>query len=276
MSLPNTARALLSTQTLSIGYAQKRGSKVLAEGLDLNLSPGQFICLLGPNGAGKTTLLRTLSGALPPLAGSIDLDGHALSDLTPRIRAERISVVLTGSMPPVSMQAKAFVALGRHPHSNWTGRLGENDLFCIDWALQTVDATALANRQMGDLSDGERQKISIARALAQKAPIMLLDEPTAYLDLPHRIRTMALLRRLAHEKQMSILLSTHDLDLALKQADQLWLLDAAGSIHRDSPEALAREGLLAETFREKTLGWDALSAYFNAASPLTQSGQLPE
>ena len=270
------ANSLLDTACLSIGYGEKGPAKTLASGLDLTLHAGEFICLLGPNGAGKTTLLRTLSGILTPLAGNIRLQGTDLSAIPPRERAHRISVVLADKVPAGMMNARSLVALGRHPYSGWLGRLDTKDYECIEWALQIVGASQLAERLVAELSDGERQKVAIARALAQEASILLLDEPTAHLDLPNRIETMALLRRLSREKNLAVLLSTHDLDLALRQADRLWLLGTDGTLRQGEPEALARSGALAETFAHESLQWNALGSRFNQPAPDGQSGQVPE
>ena len=272
----NDANSLLDTACLSIGYGEKGPAKTLASGLDLTLHAGEFICLLGPNGAGKTTLLRTLSGILTPLAGSIRLLGTDLSAIPTRERAHRISVVLADKVPAGMMNARSLVALGRHPYSGWLGRLDTKDYECIEWALQIVGASQLAERLVAELSDGERQKVAIARALAQEASILLLDEPTAHLDLPNRIETMALLRRLSREKNLAVLLSTHDLDLALRQADRLWLLGTDGTLRQGEPEALARSGALAETFAHESLQWNALQTCFNQPKPDGQSGQVPE
>ncbi len=267
---------LLSAKGLAIGYPGRKRAAVLAQGLELHLRPGEFTCLLGPNGAGKTTLLRSLSGALPPLSGNIQLQGHDLAGIAPRERARRIGVALSGTAPAGWMEARALVALGRHPYSGWLGRLDGKDRERIEWALEAVGATALAGRKIAELSDGERQKVIIARALAQETPVLLLDEPTAHLDLPNRIETMALLRRLAQECKMAILLSTHDLELALQQADRLWLLGPAGSFCQGEPEALARKGTLAEAFAHEALRWEALQGNFPQSGSAEQSGQVPE
>lgn len=273
---PSDPNEPLATAGLSIGYDEKGTAGTIACGLDVSLQSGQFVCLLGPNGAGKTTLLRTLSGALPPLAGDIRLRGTQLSAIPPRERAHQISVVLADRISAGMMDARSLVALGRHPYSGWLGRLNAKDRESIAWALEIVGASKLAERPVAELSDGEQQKVAIARALAQEASILLLDEPTAHLDLPNRIETMALLRQLSHEKNLSILLSTHDLELALRQADQLWLLAANGTLRQGTPEQLARDGALARAFAHEALSWESLRRYFNQPAPEAQSGQVPE
>lgn len=246
---------LLQTQQLTLGYAQGGAQTTLLRELNLHIQAGEFICLLGPNGAGKSTLIRSLCGLQPQLSGEVCIQGQAFDTLSPRERAKHISVVLTEQLPVGMMDARMLVSLGRHPYSGWFGRLSEQDRARIDWALESVGASGLAERQVSELSDGERQKVSIARGLAQEAKLMFLDEPTAFLDLPRRVELMALLRQLAHREQMGLLLSTHDLDLALRYADRIWILDQ-NTFTEGYPEALALEGQLASAFTSETLEWD--------------------
>ncbi len=254
--------APLSAKQLSIGYRQGADAFALASGLNCSLHSGQLVCLLGPNGAGKSTLIRTLAGMQPPLSGELLLDGRPLQDIAPRERARAISVVLTEGLPMGVMDSYALVSLGRHPYSGWFGGLNAHDCERIEWALHAVGASTLARRQVAELSDGERQKISIARALAQEARLMLLDEPTAFLDLPRRVELMGILRNLAQREKLALLLSTHDLDLALRFADKLWLLSPEGSLIQGAPEVLALNGQFAEAFACENLDWDAHSGSF--------------
>ena len=253
----------LQTKNLSIGYSRKKQlPSIVASNLNLKLNPGEFVCLLGPNGVGKSTLIRALAGMDTPLEGNVQIENTDIRNLTPRERARRISVVLTESLPMGMFSANAIVALGRHPHTNWTGILSDHDRERIAEALHAVEGTSLAERQISELSDGEKQKIMIARALAQEAPIMLLDEPTAFLDLPRRVELMHTLRELTQKKRLSILLSTHDLDLALHCADKLWLFGKEGNIIEGIPEALALEGSIASVFASESLDWDTEQGSF--------------
>jgi len=252
---------LLQTKGLSLGYAQGKERKTILSELELQIRAGEFICLLGPNGAGKSTLIRSLSGLQAPLSGEIRINKQAFDSLSPRERARQISVVLTETMPSGMMDARMLVSLGRHPYSGWLGRLSAHDYEKIDWALDAVGASDLATRQVSELSDGERQKVSIARALAQEAKLMFLDEPTAFLDLPRRVELMSLLRTLAHREKMGLLLSTHDLDLALRYADRIWILDGQ-KFRQGYPEALALEGDLAHAFTSQNLDWDVEQGIF--------------
>jgi iron complex transport system ATP-binding protein len=255
---------ILSAKELSIGYDHGDSDRCIARGLDLSLKAGEFVCLLGPNGTGKSTLIRSLSGMQAPLAGEILISGSDFHSIPPRQRARLVSVVLTETLPMGMMDAYAMVALGRHPYSGWFGALAPEDHARIEWALGAVGARDLARRQVGELSDGERQKISIARALAQETKVMLLDEPTAFLDLPRRVELMRILRDLAHSKGLALLLSTHDLDLALRFADRLWVLNHQGELIQGYPEAIAMSGDFARVFESENLDWDPTIGSFRA------------
>ena len=254
----------LTATDLSIGYSHRGQETCVAEALDLALNAGEFICLLGPNGAGKSTLIRTLAGMQAPLSGSLKLQNQTFHSISPRERARMISVVLTEALPVGMMDAYSLVALGRHPYSGWLGGLKQNDKERIASAFKAVGAEGLEGRQIAELSDGERQKISIARALAQEAQVMLLDEPTAFLDLPRRVELMSILRNLAHREQMGLLLSTHDLDLALRFADRLWMITTDGQLIQGYPEELAMSGEFARIFANENLDWDAERGSFRA------------
>ncbi len=252
----------LHASGLRIGYRHSTQQTCVAEALELALLGGEFTCLLGPNGAGKSTLIRTLAGIQAPLAGTLQLQGQHLHTLPPRARARKISIVLTEALPIGIIDAYSLVALGRHPYSGRLGGLNADDRARIEWAFQVVDATDLKDRAIAELSDGERQKIAIARALAQDAQIMLLDEPTAFLDLPRRVELMTLLRTLAHQERMALLLSTHDLELALRFADRLWLMMPDGQFVQGAPETLALNGQFAQAFSSQDLDWDPTSGSF--------------
>lgn len=246
----------LQTRNLAIGYRRRSQPDItLARGLNLELRQGDLVGLLGANGVGKSTLLRALAGMLRPLAGRIFLAGRDLATLPPLARARQLSLVLTAAPQPNLMTGYGLVALGRQPHSDWLGRLSAADHDAVAWALNAVGADELANKPLAELSDGQRQKLMIARALAQDARLMLLDEPTAYLDLPRRVETMQLLKRLARSAQRAILVSTHDLDLALRSCDQLWLMSKSGIVS-GAPEDMVLAGALGETFGVEGIRFD--------------------
>ncbi len=246
---------------LTIGYRSRRRVHVVARELNATLHSGRLVCLLGPNGAGKSTLLRTLSGAQPPLDGEVSISGQRLSQFTPKQIATRVSIVLTERPNVTHMRVHELVALGRNPYTDFWGRMSADDKEAVAQAITLVGITPLAQRKLNTLSDGERQKVMIAKALAQQTPIILLDEPTAFLDFPSKVEMMLLLARLAHEMDKTIFLSTHDLDLALQTADELWLLgkDAIQqpALITGSPNELAQRGTLATFFSGKGVAFDA-------------------
>ncbi len=266
---------VLATENLSIGYAPRRSpQRVIAADLNLALHTGEVVCLLGPNGVGKSTLLRTLVGMQPPLAGRVFLDGSDLATLSAREIARRLSVVLTERIEVGQLNVYALVALGRHPHTDWTGRLTPRDEEVVQWALDAVNATHLASRLVHELSDGERQRVMVARALAQEPLVMILDEPTAFLDLPRRVEMMRLLRRLARETNRALLLSTHDLDLALRSADTLWLMAPGGAMHIGAPEDLVLGGAFEATFASEGITFDRYQGHFHIHPPARQRAAL--
>ena len=209
---------------LSIGYRGKHSVKCVADGISQAIHSGELTCLLGENGAGKSTLLRTLSGFLPPLAGEISILGRPLSSYKERELATVIGVVLTEKNNLQNMTVRELVGMGRNPYTGFWGRLSADDRRKVDDALSLVGIAALSDRMVQTLSDGERQKVMIAKALAQETPIIFLDEPTAFLDYPSKVEILHLLHRLSREMHKTIFLSTHDLELALQIADRLWLM----------------------------------------------------
>jgi len=264
----NDAQPVLTTQDLAIGYARGRQpALVVAERLDVALHAGELACLIGPNGAGKSTLMRTLAGMQSALRGSVWLAGEAVADLAPRELARRMSVVLTERLQTGPLSAYALAALGRHPYTDWTGRLTERDEAVVRWALEAVGAAPLAARPVDELSDGERQKVLIARALAQEPLVMLLDEPTAFLDLPNRVEMMRVLRQLTRETGRAILLSTHDLDLALRSADTIWLLPRGAPLRTGAPEDLVLDGSFEAAFRGEGVRFDRQTGAFAVITP---------
>jgi iron complex transport system ATP-binding protein len=254
---------IAATQDLTIGYVRPRGNDyVVAQALSLSLASGELVCLIGPNGVGKSTLLRTIAGMQPSLTGRVLLDGRDIRALKPREMAQRLSIVLTERVHVGILSAYALVALGRTPYTDWTGRLALHDEEIVRRAIRTVGATELAYRNVSELSDGERQKVMIARALAQEPTLMILDEPTAYLDLPRRVEIMRILRRLVRTTGSAVLLSTHDLDLALRSADRIWLMRAGGAVEVGAPEDLVLCGAFEATFHSEGVDFDRETGSF--------------
>ena len=254
---------ILKTHALGVGYRKpRRPDVVIAQDLSLSLQRGELVCLLGPNGAGKSTLMRTIAGMQPVLTGQIRLSGDDITALKPRQLATRLSVVLTDRPNVGLLNGYALVALGRHPYTDWTGRLSRYDEAVIRWAVDAVGASDLADRPVMELSDGQQQKFMIARALAQESDLILLDEPTAFLDLPRRAEMMHLLRHLAAETGRAILLSTHDLDLALRSADTLWLM-SGGKVRIGTPEDLVINGTFEDAFHDEGVAFDRATGTFS-------------
>jgi iron complex transport system ATP-binding protein len=256
---------MLQLADLAVGYPGNRGAGVVTvqSGICAELPAGELVCLLGPNGSGKSTLIQTMAGMLRPLAGRVLLDGVDLHGLQAQARARKLSVVLTERVNAGVMPVYELVALGRHPHSTWSGRLSRGDHAAIVRALEIIGIRAFAKRAISELSDGERQKVMVARALAQETPVMILDEITAFLDLPRRVEMMSLLRRLAYNEKRAILLSTHDLDLALRSADRLWLLARDKPFLDGAPEDLVLGGAFERVFRSEGLEFDRASGGFH-------------
>ena len=244
--------AAIFTQDLCVGY----GKKEVLHGLDLAFPPGTFTALLGPNGAGKTTLLRTLARLLPPLRGEIFLQGRNLYDYSAASLAKRLSVVLTEKVNPGIFSVFEFVSLGRHPHTGFMGRLSGHDADIVRECLEWVKASDLAGRQMGELSDGERQKVSIARALAQEPEIILLDEPTMHLDLKHRMEVMGILRRLCREKGLAVAASLHDVDVAARVSDLAVCVTRGGAAKSGPTEQILSENRVAELYDFEEASFD--------------------
>lgn len=211
------AMTAITTNRLTVGY---RGHRVV-EDISLSLPCGRLVCLLGPNGAGKSTLLRTLCGFQPPIAGTVTISGSDITTMSAAEVARLVSVVLTDRPLTPSLTAAEMVGMGRAPYTGFWGRLSDEDRRLVSEAMQTVGIAPLATRRMGRLSDGERQKVMIAKAMAQHTPVIVLDEPTAFLDYPSKVAVMKTLARLAHDEGKTILMSTHDLELAAQLGDEL-------------------------------------------------------
>jgi iron complex transport system ATP-binding protein len=258
-----TVTSILTCTNLTIGYRnQKVIVKEVSKNLNLHLKRGELVCLIGPNGSGKSTLIRTLTGIQPPLSGEVWLCGKKIGDLSTEEKAKTLSVVLTTPVQAGYLTAFDTVALGRFPYTNWAGRLTELDKNIVMSALALVGASSLTYRFIHELSDGERQKVMIARALAQEPELMVLDEPTAFLDFPHKIETMRILKQVAKKTGKSILLSIHDLNLAIRCADQLWIIDRNGTMISGIPEDLVLSGIFGSAFEIEGVCFDPVRGEF--------------
>lgn len=246
---------VLRSTNLTVGFSGVRG-RTIAAGLNLHLARGRLVCLLGPNGSGKTTILRTLAGLLTPLSGDVVYRGRSVRDLSRVDLARERSVVLTHPAAVGMLTVRELVSLGRLPYADWMGRLSAADEQAVQRCMATTACEPIADRRMHEISDGERQRAFIARALAQDASVLLLDEPTAFLDLPRRVEIVRLLVRLAHGDRRAVALSTHDLDLALQSADELWLISKEGQLRTGLPEELVLDGSFERAFAAEGCRFD--------------------
>jgi iron complex transport system ATP-binding protein len=254
--------AAVEVRDLAVGYRTRRRATSVATGLHALARRGELTVLLGPNGSGKSTLLRTLCGLQAPLAGRVLLDGTDLTRLPPDELARRVAVVLTDRIDPGLLSARELVGLGRIPHLGFGSRLQPHDNAVVDWALAAVDADHLAARPAAELSDGERQRVLAARALAQAPGLLVLDEPTAFLDVSSRAGLVELLRGLARDQQLAIVMSTHDLELALRVADRVWLLGRDGTLVDATGEELMLSGHIGGLFDGDRLRFDPAGGVF--------------
>lgn len=233
---------------LQLGYSQEGVRKPLLEDLNFELVAGELTCLLGPNGVGKSTLIKAILGEISPWEGQLLLEQKPLSSYSIQDRAKHIAVVLTDPIYPGNLTVGQLVALGRTPHTNWLGHLGNTDRALVEKALADTHIGYLRDARLGELSDGQRQKAMIARALAQDGSVIVLDEPTAHLDLVNRLEIMSLLREISRSQGKAILVVTHDLDIALETADRFWILNCGLPLLAGKPEDLVLSGQIQALF----------------------------
>lgn len=235
-------KAALTITDASVGYRNGKKPIHVVDGIDASLHCGELVALIGKNGAGKSTLLRTLSAFQKPLSGVIECDGKNIAELSPQDVAKELAVVLT-STEPAPLTVRELVSLGRTPYTNFMGRMTAKDNAVVDDAMEMMEVAVFKDRKLSTLSDGERQKCMIAKALAQETDLILLDEPTAFLDFGSKINLLRTLRKLAKEKRKAILVSTHDIEFAIKFADKIWLL-SDGVLSEGSVDELSDTGVL--------------------------------
>ena len=241
----------IQIESLSTGYRSKNNVTIVAHDINATIHGGELTCLLGPNGAGKSTLLRTLSAFLPPVKGNITIMGRNLRDYSDRELSKTIGVVLTEKTDLRNMTVEDLIGLGRSPYTGFWGTLHQHDRDIVAKAIEMVGIEPLKDRMIHTLSDGERQKVMIAKALAQETPVIFLDEPTAFLDFPSKVEIMQLLHTLSRTTGKTIFLSTHDLELALQIADTIWLMDRQKGVMIGTPDELATNGSLSSFFTQR-------------------------
>ena len=246
---------ILSSSNLSIGYKSKKDQIVIAKDLNLNLGAGKLTALIGANGIGKSTLLKTLTGIQKPLSGTVLINGEDIHKMNPAALALHLSVVLTERLPPSNLSVFELVALGRQPYTNWIGTLSKIDVAKINEAMERSQITHLAHKKHYEISDGQLQKVLVARALAQDCPIIVLDEPTTHLDLLHKVALFKLLKRLTQETNKCILFSTHDIDMAIQLSDEMILMTPE-SITQDMPCNFIANGSFNRLFNDENILFD--------------------
>ncbi len=251
---------------LSIGYKAKDKTKIVITKINASLYAGKLTCLIGSNGIGKTTLLKTLSGFLPKIDGSIYIKNKEISLFSNKELSQLISVVLTSKLDMMSLTVEEIVAMGRTPYTGFWGNLSKKDNEVVEESMHLVGISDLKHRMINTLSDGERQKMMIAKAFAQETPIILLDEPTAFLDYPSKVEIMQLLMRLASETNKTIFLSSHDLELVLQIANTLWLMDKE-ELLVGTPEELSLKGALSRFINREGITFDTKTMNIKILAP---------
>ena len=236
---------------LTVGY----GEKAVLSDINQSLREGQMVCLLGANGVGKSTILRTLAGFLPPLSGKVLLNGRDFLSFSLSERSQAVSVVLTERVEVPYMKVVDLVGMGRSPYTGFFGTLSKEDRTIVGEAIEMVGISQLAQRTIDTLSDGERQKALLAKALAQQTPVILLDEPTAFLDFHAKVSTLRLMLRLAHETNKIIFLSTHDVEMAIQLSDALWIVQD-GKIQAGTTASLTENGTLGKFLQAEGITFD--------------------
>ena len=244
-------RTVIELKDLTLGYEDR----TLFEGVNISLEMGGFTALLGRNGTGKSTLLRSVVKLVTPLSGDVLIEGRSVKGMSTRAIAEQISFVSTDEIKIPNLKVFDVVGLGRAPYTNWIGRLADRDKEMVYESLDMVGMLGFADKSVDKLSDGERQRVMIARALTQDTPIILLDEPTAFLDLPNKYEICLLLRRLAHERGKTILFSSHDLNMSLELCDNLAIIDE-GRVHYGETDMLVNGDYIQSLFKNTQLFFD--------------------
>ncbi|MDX9801950.1 MAG: ABC transporter ATP-binding protein [Spirochaetia bacterium] len=243
---------ILEISNLATGYKTGKTLRQVTRLFSTSISKGKIISLIGPNGCGKTTLLKTISGMIKPLSGTVFYSGGGITDDISKMSsaelASRRALVLTKPPEPGMMSVSEIVSLGRAPHTNWKGKLSEKDKEAIHNSLAITGSSPLSERIFRTLSDGEKQKVMLSRALAQDTPLIFLDEPAAFLDLPSRMELAGLLAGIRDKGEKTLLITTHDIDFALKYSDIMWIIDSKGAVYDGLPDNLALDGTIGRVF----------------------------
>ena len=247
---------ILSTHNLSIGYQKGKSSTIVLKNLNISLKRGSLVALVGANGIGKSTLLRTITSNQLPIEGYVTLNGKRFDEISKKELSKLLSIVNTDRTQAGGLTVRELVSLGRQPYTGFLGILDSNDRQIVETAMQNAGIAHKADSFLAELSDGERQKTMIAKALAQNTPVIILDEPTAFLDVESRMETMLLLHRLAHEQGKAILLSSHDLSQSMMLADELWIITHDRQLIHGNTEDLALSGAMDKIFKSENISFD--------------------
>jgi len=246
---------ILKISNLKIGYKTSKTENIVAENISFSLEKGKLVALVGANGIGKSTLLKTILGFEKPFVGSILLNNKNTSEIPQKELAQYVSVVLTEKLPPSNLSVYELIALGRQPYTNWMGELSDFDKEKVEQAITLTQLQKLVSKKHFELSDGQLQKVMIARALAQDTEIMILDEPTTHLDLLHKVSVFKLLKILSEKTQKSVLFSTHDIDMAIEFCDEIIVMTSQ-STQKDTPQNLIENGIFDELFSGESVKFD--------------------
>ena len=257
----HSTHIVLKTEDLTIGYQTKKAKTVIASSIHLELKRGELIGLVGPNGIGKSTLLRTITNVQNPLEGKILINSKALTDYNSKELAKAMSLVLTESIASKNLSVFELVALGRQPYTNWVGRLSEDDISIINLALTQTNSIDIKHKKCYELSDGQLQKVMIARALAQDTDLIILDEPTTHLDMYHKAYILKLLQKLVKETQKTIIFSSHEIDLAIQLCDTMMVM-TSNKVYSDSPSHLITNGIFETLFPKDLITFDDITGSF--------------
>lgn len=252
---------ILKASDIGIGYSHKKGKTLISSHININLEKGKLISLIGANGIGKSTLLRTITGIQKTLHGHVLLNDKKIGDYEPLELAQNLSVVLTEKLPPSNLTVLELIALGRQPYTNWIGKLTEFDIAKVNEAMELTQISHLSEKKHYEISDGQLQKVLVARALAQDTPLIILDEPTTHLDLLHKVALFKLLKKLTKETNKCILFSTHDIDLAIQLSDEMIIMTPE-SVVQDEPCNFISKGSFNSLFKDEHIVFDSQKGKF--------------
>ena len=257
-------KPVIFTENLNVGYDKK----VVVEQVNICANRGELICLLGPNGSGKSTILRTLTGLQPPVTGRVEINGMDIATIKKAELAKKMAIVLTEQVSLGLLTVFEIASMGRYPHTNFMGKLSKEDESIVDEALDLVDAGMLKNRYYFELSDGEKQKVMIARALVQEPELIVLDEPTSHLDVRHKVEVVSILRKLCLEKGITVVLSLHDIDIAIKGCQKILLIEKGKVKAQGTPEEIIKTGTIQNLYSIEGATYNELLGCLEFCSPV--------